>query len=357
MKRLFPVLALVAACTELPPDESTITAAASGNCTNGDCGMNTSLVNGTYFSDLNFFGDENHAGMVISGYEGLPPGARLAIVERNRLVAINAGGAVIHQHNALVGKAFLLDLDGITYRVKILQVHEEFGYWAGIDPYARLETYTFGYVKLTDPTWTQPTPMCPSTPHLGNTVKSDAVVFKGNLYDAETKEIYAPGTPGWFNVACRGSAPFKSFFMRHTWASSNAAHQTSNLEQKALLDAWTANYCGDGRSFTIPNHPLRLRDKYDWIEHDSDWSWLIELGDFGTQLDSYEAIWNGDGAVCLNEPRRFGNNAAANKLIREEITKHCAAQNPPRVLEPCSKDDMLPADWTSRGHILTANPL
>jgi hypothetical protein len=92
-----------------------------------------------------------------------------------------------------------------------------------------------------------------------------------------------------------------------------------------------------------------MRDAKHWIPLASQWSWDDE-----DELVSYEAIWDENGAVCLNTPRKFGDDAEANEAFRNRIADECKLYK--KELLPCSTGG-LPVAWETRGYFLTANPV
>jgi hypothetical protein len=173
-------------------------------------------------------------------------------------------------------------------------------------------------VLSTDPLWTG--------------LEHSATFFQWDHYDVDTHEVTerSPGDPV-FNIACAATAPAKMHLLRHTRAGSmrsdgSIAYDTTVEQRQAILRMLTADYCGDGRSFTVHGHPLVYVDANDWYHPTTTYS-------------SLEAIWGPDGAVCLDDPRMLG---------RDEVIEACG-----RAIPKCYGD--LTA-WTSRGHVYSANP-
>src|SRR5262249_51460803 len=128
-------------------------------------------------------------------------------------------------------------------------------------------------------------------------VQHSALVFQWDRYDAVHKTVTetAPDDP-WFNLACAATAPAKMHLMRHTRAGSyletgELAYDTSTLKRQAMLKMFTADYCGAGQSFTADGTPLVYRDANHWFPAYS--------------YAEQEALWSPDGAICLDNPRRF----------------------------------------------------
>ena len=51
-----------------------------------------------------------------------------------------------------------------------------------------------------------------------------------------------------------------------------------------------ADYCGDGRSFTVDGTPINIYDRLNIQEDTEEWR--------------FEARWNTDGAMCVDQPRQ-----------------------------------------------------
>src|SRR4029079_7487609 len=93
----------------------------------------------------------------------------------------------------------------------------------------------------------------------------DAVIFEGDKYNLETKQITASPTQsqkGWFNIACAGSTPAKAYLMGRTSASGVPPLYVSAIDndRQALVRALAAEYCGNGVNFTGSGHRLVMQD-------------------------------------------------------------------------------------------------
>ena len=134
-------------------------------------------------------------------------------------------------------------------------------------------------------------------------------------------------------MACNGSAASKMHLFRHTYAGGMSAVDP----RTTLLKAITADYCGDGLgTYTRPGNPL---------------AFAIASG--GTSLpDPYasgttvEALWGSSGAVCIDRPRLVMPGAIP---CSPKFCDPGGASSPPPPPPP--------AVWTTRGYVLTANPL
>jgi ADYC domain len=161
-----------------------------------------------------------------------------------------------------------------------------------------------------------------------------ALVYAGDHLDAWSRTVEAPVSPTLFNLACAGTAMAKLHLLRHTEASNyNGLYPTAIPDRTAMLKMINADYCGDGRSFTIDGQPLRWQDNTGFAQRP-----LSLDTTAGGDIWSIEAIWGPSGAICLDIPRRF---KPAHILANCEIPK-------------CGFWDIL--GWASLGHIISGNP-
>jgi hypothetical protein len=175
-----------------------------------------------------------------------------------------------------------------------------------------------------------------------------SVIFRGDRYlgvvggPAQITETGA--NDSWFNVACAGTAIAKLHLNRHTLASGDNRHVTNVEQRTALLRMLTADYCGNGRLFTVNGHELRYRFRQ---------SWPLEYPQYSHRdLHSIEATWNQNGAVCLNVPRLADREPLA--TLRNRITQACG-QPPP----PCPLDTVTMKNWKvglDLPYAISANP-
>ena len=346
---LFAVLACGGCVIAEPELGSTAQALVKDDgCPPNECGSNSSVIDGVHFYELSTsLGIPNSEGVTVTGYFGLPAGTTRLDVYNNELVARNANGTVVRRGSQLLYSGFELEVNGKVTYLWVTAFHRTLNYWAKPAPPGALHSYRFDYIVEGSGIST-PRPLCTVTALADGEAALDAFVFEGDRYDPTTKQISTgAATKGWFNIAFMGGAPAKTHRMRATTASSDLANGvTSTLAQRqALFNMWTGNYCGDGTSFTVPGEPLRVRDAKNWIAHTSAWSWQDD-----NKVASYEAVWNADGAVCLDVPRRDDDAPG----YRDVIAEHCANVDHP--LPQCSQLKAFPDNWQDRGWYFTANP-
>lgn len=307
---------------------------------NGSCGGNSPVIDGIYFERLHRLGTfPNAEGVQILGVKspgGVP--MQLELVNKvgqhaedgDRLRGLDlAGQAVIAEHNQLEGTQIKVSVKGAQYMIFIRKVHWTDGvpFWVGDK--RLIETYEFRYSLIAgDGTTHADLPLCSGA----DKGLISAIVFGGDLYDPVTMNITTgPPTYGWLNIACAESAIYKMHRIGYTEAAQPGI-TTSHPQRQAMLFAWTADVCGDGASFTEQGEQITLREKV----------FEFNVWPYNDDPISYEAIWNGQGAVCLNVPRRYEDNAN----LCTALKKHC---NRP----PC--DAAMIAQWWLYGDVLTGN--
>jgi hypothetical protein len=330
------------------------------------CGDNGGMIDGVFFWELNLGGQvgANEVAYRRFARSELDLGLRRVLrldVLGGRLRALDLITNTWVEGDALAGGVMEIAVGDKIYLVKIAAVHngaaEGQAYWTKSAANREfVETYTLRWaVKPPDLFTTTPvyTDVCATTtpPDEPWTRQLDALVFEGERYDVSSKEITTwPTTQftSWFNVACAGSLPAKMHLMRRTAAASNALF-TSTIEddRQAFARLWAADYCGTGETFTITGHKLRVRDRKTFLAPND--GWIAELGPVSwsaTEVTksgfSYEAVWDADGAVCLETPRL---------VARKEIEEACGHR-----IARCSEQSWFPNDWKSHGMLLSANP-
>ncbi|MDC0719964.1 ADYC domain-containing protein [Nannocystis bainbridge] len=116
-----------------------------------------------------------------------------------------------------------------------------------------------------------------------------ALVLGGETYDMDAKEVRPDPERQWFSIACAGSAAAKLSLLGYGPQSS----KTSPAQRQATLKMITADYCGDGHSYTVDGTPIQ---------------WENVQGTVGLTAEpaAIEAVWTAAGALCVDEPRIAG---------------------------------------------------
>lgn len=270
-----------------------------------------------------------------------------------------------HWHDELVGGVFAVGIGTKTYYVLIAEVHFHDGspYWTKVWS-GSAERYRLMWVDSEDPNPTNFADVCPVVDQVDDDLWTSAInafAFEGESYDPIKRTISPTATApltAWVNIACEGSIPAKQLLSRRTTASSDGATYVSSIanDRQALVHAWAAEYCGPGPSFTHSGHKLRLRDRKGWFPQIGPVGWsdasppLVDGKDCGlATCPRYEAVWDANGAVCLDTPRMaVPDPVGTDDNIEGRIPRYC--NRPPR----CSDQSWFPDHWTDHGLILSA---
>jgi hypothetical protein len=323
-----------------------ISSEPANTCPPNGCGGNSPLVDGVYFWRLHLpnLGDpgggmENPEGVRITSVvdQGGTP-MQLQLVEGDRLRGVDpVDGTPIAEHGALRGTQIRVSVKGEEFEILIDKVLPDSNGAGPIERFwikakSQIETYELRYRPL-DSGIEVPPPLCSEGD--GDPNKIHALVFGGEIYHPVTKTITAgPEAAGWINIACAGSALYKMHKIGHTSAAqARLQYETSPEQRRAMLNAWTANVCGEGTAFTEQGEPITLQESTDEFHEEP----------YDQPPHSIEAIWSHEGAVCLNVPRRWDDEPG----LCTTLKMLCL---PP----PCTAEQV--ANWRDYGHVLTGNP-
>lgn len=194
-----------------------------------------------------------------------------------------------------------------------------------------------------------------------------ALAFEGDYFDpTKNDQTPPPGSPGWFNLACDGTAAAKMHLLRHTQASGTSTRRTTPDQRTAMLKAITADYCGDGglgtkgvdaRVWTADGTPLFWTDEKAWFPDAT--TRIDDLGKVFSGTWEIEAIWGPQGAICLNEPRRTPDKSAkcpgplkVPAVERREVEDYCI-QTGLKLLPRCTDTYVTWFLGRRMGHVMT----
>ena len=286
-------LAGLAGCdgSETDTEESTFRLGGY-QCPRWQCGTNTSEINGKSFQELHLGGQPNSSGIALVGFlpvTGLLLGWKLG-VEGDELVARGGlfGNSTLRGAQ-LVGSTILLKLDGTLTLPVVIAGYEQVDSWASNgQPVA---AYSLIYADLTQPLLTRS--VCKGT--LLDPLQASVVILAGERYDLEDKTVI-PNQTNWITLACAGSAAAKMSLLGYgPHAKFDDGTQPASVDRRqATLKMITADYCGDGTSYTADGTEL------DW---ENQTGTVLPEGAVGP----IEAIWTEEGAVCLDTPRLVDN--------------------------------------------------
>ncbi|HSR95660.1 MAG TPA: ADYC domain-containing protein [Kofleriaceae bacterium] len=375
-------LAGVTGCIGEPgPETAQVTAYFRDDCGEFACGQNGARMGGVPFYGLWLNGDENEQHVRYLHYAESVPAMNLGLyqtldVEGGRL-RVWSGGTWAYGSTALRGGILLLGIGRKSFYVKIAEVRsgtasgDDIGeaFWSRVgSPDA--ETYQLQWAPIDGPVDANGNPRFEDVcPH--DTLDSDlwqnqidAVIFEGDKYNLQTKQITASPTTGskaWLNIACAGSTPAKLYLLRRTTASAVLPGYLSAIDndRQAMVRAYAAEYCGNGVNFTRSGHRLVIQDHlpiFDgqgWIPRAAPVGFSDDERDAGAVI--VEAVWDANHAVCLETPRLALPDPVVpiDHDIEQRIDDACKEKRPPK----CSDQSWFPNDWASHGQLLTATPL
>ncbi len=262
--------------------------------------MNTNHAGGHFFSELDLHGGEHE-------------GTRLtAIVYDEPCGGSTCSTPVLPSSIAVVGGALWAQLDDGRWIA-----HTDFGQtrWhietygpaamdyeltveASADPMSGRPTYNFYW----DDGWGEgPTSTCLMP---GELPELTAAVFTDVDIDETSGDMHE--VPGLLTIACTAGASGKATSWGYDPDDLRAVHGSQGLAiYEASVRVVRADYCGDGQSWTYPGTPVQVEDKMG-INAAFGGPWLPGQG---VPVD--EAVWDLDGAVCLDTPRASATTTVA----------------------------------------------
>lgn len=337
-----------------PSDYTPFEGPAPDTCPTNMCGDgNSPVIAGVYFWRLSVVGHANPEGVRIVSVSKNGLELELELVDGDRLRAIGPG--ITLEHELLEGVVIRVSVPGSSgpslHDIEIGRVMPNNAmipverFW--VSPYYGIEAYDFYYTPVGT---ALRVPLCSEAsknfPASIDTAQLRAVVFGRELYNPLTKEITTGLllTANWINFACVNGAPYKMQKIGYTLPAKAKAitmPQTTLAQRKAMLNAWTANVCGDGTSYTHPGIPIRLTETHDALPYNSPY-----MDPFNhDEIIEFEALWDEDGAVCMDGHRLDPFPGGAGMIP-------CRA-----TLPSCADLTDGPDEWMQHGHVATAVPM
>lgn len=263
------------------------TAAAQdqGHCNTFICGGNSPLVGSFQASPLSLDGTPNPDGVSVVRFES-PSGNVLTLdVVDGRFVARDPStGAVVSSHDDIVGFAIFLDTPAGEAIIRIVDYDDEVPAWApGLAPRT---SYGLSYDLPSEGVRGEDLCLAPAQGTAGDTA---ALLIRGEDYDIESKSVI-PAQPNLFTIACAGDALAKMKLLGYDPEESDIELATAPVQRQATIKMLAADYCGSGTSYTELGQPLYWQNAASWFDPPP----------AGADV---EAIWDQNGAVCLNQPR------------------------------------------------------
>ena len=268
------------------------------DCPPWKCGLNSAEVNARSIRELNLDGLYNDDDIKIVGFVaplGILGNYQLA-VEGGELVARSGNnvlrGAALLGATILVQKKPLHILD-IQLPIPITVLgHSTTASWADGAP--DVHRYALVYPDLSALLGSRN--VCNG--NLTDLLATTATVLGGETYDLVTKEVNADQNR-WFTIACPNSAADKLNMLGYgpQLDFDGTGLPATPDQRQATLKMITADYCGDGTSYTVNGTPIQ-------------WSDAAGTVNVSGTPGPVEAIWNKHGAVCFGTPRVPGTQIA-----------------------------------------------
>jgi hypothetical protein len=274
---------------------------ATRTCDSWGCGNNSASLGSVPFHELHAKGEINDQKLWVDGFFDAGDNPLDLNVKRDHLQGVRRSDGSILEDEAL-RRAYIVVVDAAGTKWTLLITNVDFtDSWIEADS-APIPVYQFRYYEFGNPPAnSEPPLLCgPSDEPLSHDYKGTAIIFRGDRYDAAKKTVTEVGLDTqWFNIGCEKTAVAKMHLLQHTLAAGDG-HVTTVDQRQAVLKMITADYCGDGTSYTINGHVLH----YDWLQTqtfhppDQHTPQLVPL-----PSDRLEAYWSKDQAVCLSRPR------------------------------------------------------
>ena len=330
----------IAQADQIPP--------GNDECTDiANCGLNAAQINGYSIAELDLRA-------IMANTRGIrfveflsPYGESFEVtVQNGELVALQSGEQI--KGDALIGFKFVLEvpLDAVknekaseatateeTAHIPLYIVdHRDAWTWTHPDVH-RLSAYALAYPENLEDylqgggSWNEPPNLeasvsaCPG----GSPSQTTAFVFAGEVYDTENRTVIHsdtadyPDIAQWMSIACAGSAAAKMKLFNYGPQADfdGQGNPATPMQRQATLKMITADYCGIGHSFTATGTPLY-------------WENEIYNADNANPQGALEAIWNENGAECIEGSPLAHDNTQLRVVTYEDVHQRCGALTPPR---------------------------
>lgn len=282
------VLVLGAACdTGAPEPVDERAGSVSSTCGTWRCGFNSAEINGRSLQSLHLGGDANEDDVRIVGFTP-PPLALLGGwslgVENDEFVVKRNNTRL--KGNQLIGTIILVQAPGgLPIPITILGTQLVDSWAEGAPP---VRAYT-----LVSPDLNVLLHKNVCSGSLLDPLTAAATIIGGETYNNDTKTV-EPNRAGWFTIACAGSAAAKMKLMGYSPQTEfdGTGAPSTVAQRNATLKMITADYCGEGESYTENGTPVVWNNQAGSVDSSS---WHTP--------GLVEAVWNDEGAVCLGSTR------------------------------------------------------
>jgi hypothetical protein len=311
-------------------------------CPTWDCNKNHPMLTGFPVPEVNETGLPDDLKLRLMSFQQGTELLRLD-VDRGEIKGYDKLTGVLEVEDAsAIGSILTISNLEVTWRIRI-EAYALMPYWVG-SPRAYIPAYRLLYQRVGDSPslWTNvcKAPAEPAVdPMWPGGFETYALLISDERYDRDAKKVRDDGNAeGWFNIACAGTALAKMVLMRFDPHIPPGVYHTTPDQRTATLKMLTADYLGIGEAFTVGGQPLQ------WASA-SGWHTVPVPG-------SSEAVWDADGAVCLDTPRL----ASTDPDIVEKIEAVCSSTPGCSMPRTCAQEGITAINWTQHGMWRTWNP-
>jgi ADYC domain len=138
-----------------------------------------------------------------------------------------------------------------------------------------------------------------TNPELYGMEANENIVFRGDRFDPRTITVLPGAQDMWVNFGCAGKTLSKVYLTRatvHTTPDGNFARR------QAMLRHFTADYCGNGRTWTITGAKVQWKYRQPIVAQ-SEYREKNRIEAIIPASHRLEARWSEHGATCLGFPR------------------------------------------------------
>lgn len=309
-----------------------------GGCQPWKCGVNTNIIDAFYTGELNLDGIANAADYRIVSVE--KSGVHYVLdMAGDTFVAKTSSGSIVYSGSAMINAIIWLeDGAGDRHQIHVRDFNDTMPYWT--HPNDVVSAYHLAYYVEPEGEDGYYEDMCDDPPVGDPNVpvgfETYATLLHGERYDGDRAEVKPAQADDnrWVTIACAGTALSKMKFLRHTPYEPPGAYFTTKDQRQATLKMIISDICGTGHSFTKKGTPILWADRFGWATYSA------------TDVDTFEAVWNERGALCIDTPRLSydGGSPTLYEDMMREIATVCE-------VPPTCDPDELPS-----GHWQTANP-
>jgi hypothetical protein len=266
-------------------DDAIMLRSGGSACPIWQCGFNAAEVHGSAVHELNLDGQANGDGVelieVVPGPAAAAGGYNQLDVVGDALVLRNAAGARA-TGDALIGTQLVLGRGGSKLAFVTIAGRDAVDRWA--DGAEAAEAYALVY---TDQDGIERN-VCTGDDF--DARSAVALVLGGETYDLDAKT--AKPAARWFTIGCAGSAAAKLSLLGY----APQAGGSTVAQRQATLKMITADYCGNGHSYTVNGTPITWENVSGTVQ--------------SSGAADVEAVWTDKGALCLDKTRISGAQVA-----------------------------------------------